>query len=64
MIFFPGDEVRATVDGETVTGVIEAFMYDLAAIIAGTPRDTAVVRTTVPAEGLRLVPCADLTAAA
>ena len=62
MIFFPGDEVRATVDGYAITGVIEDFTYDLAAIIAGTPRDTAVVRTTVPAPGLLLVPCADLTA--
>jgi hypothetical protein len=64
-IFFVGDEVRATVDGHLVTGVIEDFAYDvavLAAIRAGLPGDTARVRTA--GGGSVAVKCTDLEPAA
>jgi hypothetical protein len=45
MILFPGDKVTATVDGQSVTGVIESFTYDNEAWARGKPDDTANVRT-------------------
>jgi hypothetical protein len=63
-IYFVGDEVRATVDGHLVTGIIEDFAYDVAALAvirAGLPGDTARVRTA--GGGSVAVPCAELEAA-
>ena len=44
-IFFPGDRVSFTRDGEPVEGVIEDFTYDVPALYRGEPGDTALVRT-------------------
>lgn len=46
MMFFPGDQVRAEIAGTRYEGVIEEFEYDLASIIRGAERTTAVVRLT------------------
>ena len=60
-IWFPGDEIRATVDGHVVTGVIEDFTHDVHALTMGLPGDTAHVRTDA---GMVLVPVAELQAVA
>ena len=64
-IDFVGDQVRTTVDGHLVTGVIEDFAYDvavLAFIRAGLPGDIARVRTA--GGGSVAVNCTDLEPAA
>ena len=45
MILFPGDQVRTTVDGQPVEGVIEGFTYDNDGWARGFPDDIANVRT-------------------
>ena len=60
-IFFVGDQVRATIDGHSVAGVIEDFTYDIPALFRGEPGDTAHVRTDA---GVVLVPVAELEAVA
>jgi hypothetical protein len=58
MILFPGDQVRATLDGSVVTGVIENFTYDNEAWARDEPDDIANVRT---GQGdLIAVPCTEL----
>jgi hypothetical protein len=68
-IFFPGDKIRATVNGHPVTGVIEDFEYDVMSVIFGAERTTAVVRVTASSGPLEPgdtlpVPVADLSAVA
>jgi hypothetical protein len=47
MIFFPGDKITATVNGDQrITGVIKEFDYDVRAIILGVPQEVAVVEVT------------------
>ena len=61
MIFFPGDEVRAVLDGHVITGMIENFTYDNDGWARGFPGDIANVRTCqgdlikVPVTGLEAV---------
>jgi len=61
MIFFPGDEVRATIDGNVITGVVENFTYDNEGWARGFPDDIANVRTDA---GMVAVPVAELRAVA
>lgn len=60
-IFFPGDKVRFTLDGNITTGVIEDFTHDLTAIRLGLDGDTAMVRCAV--DDLVAVSCTELEAA-
>jgi len=60
-IFFTGDQVRVTIDGHPVTGVIEDWTYDIRALTLGLPGDTAHVRTDT---GMAAVPAAELQAVA
>ena len=69
MVFFPGDLIRATVNGLPVEGVIEDFEYDVLSVILGAERTTAVVRLTQPCGALEAgatlpVPLAAVTEAA
>jgi hypothetical protein len=69
-IFFVGDRVRATVNGDQrIGGVIREFTHDVRAIVLGAPQDVALVEVSesdsanVVGEWL-LVPCTDLEPAA